>query len=110
VKSQILPPLPPPVPPPFFGPCVPDNDPRVIYSTSWSLIPHGFFQTSHLTDVPGSSLSLNFTSVFSPAPRFLAILMLQQELESLYSDPFQLVMQHTCLRRLLIPSTPLLLW
>jgi len=62
----------PPLPPPCFLPCVPDNDPGVVYSTSWLLIPHGFFQTSHQTDVVGSSLSFNFNgtgiTVFGSIP------------------------------------------
>ncbi|KAJ6459718.1 hypothetical protein C8R47DRAFT_131657 [Mycena vitilis] len=58
--------------PPCFLPCVPDNDPAVSYSTSWSLNPHGFFQTSHETDVVGSSLSFSFNgtgiTVFGSVP------------------------------------------
>jgi len=60
------------LPPPCFGPCVPDNDPKVIYSSSWSIRAQGFFQTSHQTDVVGSWLSFNFTgsaiTVFGSIP------------------------------------------
>ncbi|KAJ7255869.1 hypothetical protein B0H12DRAFT_1233025 [Mycena haematopus] len=67
------PPPPPPPPPPLcVPPCVADNDPRIHYSTSWILSPHGSFQTSHQTEAVGSSLSFNFSgsgiSVFGSVP------------------------------------------
>lgn len=52
-------------PPPCIFPCVADNNPGIHYSTSWTLNPHPFFQTSHETDVVGSSLSFPFTGSFS---------------------------------------------
>jgi hypothetical protein len=62
----------PPPPPPCVLSCIPDNDPRVVYSASWLLSPHGFFQTSHQTDVVGSSLSFKFNgtgiTVFGSIP------------------------------------------
>lgn len=65
-------PSPPPSPPPCIFPCVADNDPGIHYSTSWTLHPHPFFQTSHETDVVGSSLSFPFTgtgiTVFGTIP------------------------------------------
>lgn len=65
-KSSSLPAL------PCFFNCVPDNDPRVIYSPNWSLHSQGTFQTSHQTDVIGSSLSFTFNgsgiTVFGSIP------------------------------------------
>ncbi|KAJ6577628.1 hypothetical protein B0H19DRAFT_1120724 [Mycena capillaripes] len=62
----------PPFSPPCFFPCVADNDPRVSYSTTWSLSPNGFFQTSHQTVVVGSTLSFSFNGtgivVFGSVP------------------------------------------
>ncbi|KAJ7913873.1 hypothetical protein B0H13DRAFT_459404 [Mycena leptocephala] len=59
-------------PPPCIFPCVADNNPGIHYSTSWTLNPHPFFQTSHETDVVGSSLSFPFTgtgiTVFGTIP------------------------------------------
>ncbi|KAJ7064952.1 hypothetical protein C8F01DRAFT_1367177 [Mycena amicta] len=44
----------------FPGQCIPDNDPRVLYSPTWSIESLPFFQTAHQTHVVGSSLSLTF--------------------------------------------------
>ncbi|KAJ6595568.1 hypothetical protein DFH09DRAFT_143017 [Mycena vulgaris] len=63
-----------PPPPRCILHCVPDNDPRVLYSSSpsWSLSSQGFFQTSHQTDLAGSWLSFNFNgsaiTVFGSIP------------------------------------------
>ncbi|KAJ7512913.1 hypothetical protein B0H11DRAFT_2213459 [Mycena galericulata] len=62
----------PPLPPPCIGPCVPDNNPRVIYSSDWSIQSEGFFGTSHQTEQVGSWLYFNFTgsaiTVFGSIP------------------------------------------
>ncbi|KAJ7167427.1 hypothetical protein C8R43DRAFT_1232327 [Mycena crocata] len=61
-----------PPPPPPCTDCVPDNDPQVFYSSSWTLNSHGPFVTSHDTDTVGSWLSLNFSgsaiTVFGSVP------------------------------------------
>jgi len=50
----------PAFPPPCVARCVPDNDPGIDYSASWSLSPNGLYRSSHQTGVVGSSLSFNF--------------------------------------------------
>jgi len=59
--------------PPCVEHCVPDNDPRVFYSPSWSIVGQApFFQTTHQTDVIGSWVSFTFNgsgiAVFGSVP------------------------------------------
>ncbi|ESK87927.1 hypothetical protein Moror_10901 [Moniliophthora roreri MCA 2997] len=46
--------------PPCFGPCINDNDAKLIYQGPWVLDNDPFGGTTHSTTTPGSSVSLNF--------------------------------------------------